>query len=226
MEKRRFIFGTYDTAADGLWTLASWKLSKPAQVQNFLSVPGRYAPLDCSTYLTDGQPYYESRSLEVMLESSEGTRLEREDRINLMVNHLDGLSIPIYLPDDLDSYIVGRVQVEPEYNDLAHCAVKVSAVCEPWRYAATETVVNLVAGDTKKVAKLTNSGKLAVVPMLEVTGTVQLTYKDSTLTLNAGAHLWPDLYLTPGAGLFMPGVHELTYSGSGTVKITYREAVL
>ena len=226
MEKRKIILGTYDTAADGLWTLKSWKLSKPAQVQSFLTIPGRYAPLDVSTYLTDGQPYYESRSLEAVLESSEGDRLEREDRIGLMVNHLDGRSMHIYLPDDPTHYLVGRVQVQPDYNDLAHCAVLVTAVCEPWRYAVEETVVHLTAETTEKVAKLTNSGRLAVVPTLKVTGEVRLVYGDASLALSEGEHLWPDLYLTPGTGLLLPGIHELTYSGAGAVTITYREAVL
>lgn len=226
MEKRSIILGTYDTARDGLWTLRSWKLTKPKQVQNFLAVPGRHAPLDYSTYLTDGQPYYESRELEAVLESSEGTRLEREDRINLMVNHLDGLSMNIYLPDDPTHYLVGRVQVAPEYNDPAHCSVVVTAVCEPWRYAKTETVVNLTAGTTEKVARVTNSGRLAVVPTLTITGEVHLAYGSSTIDLSAGEYIWPDLYLTPGTVLAAPGVHEVKYKGSGTVKITYREAVL
>lgn len=226
MEKRKIILGTYDTARDGLWTLRSLKLTKPAQVQSFLSVPGRYARLDVSTYLTDGQPYYESRSLEAVLESSEGDRLEREDRVGLMVNHLDGRSMQIYLPDDPAHYLVGRVQVQPDYNDLAHCSVKVTAVCEPWRYAVEETAVHLTAETTEKVAKLTNSGRLAVVPTLTVTGEVLLVYGGSSLALSAGEYMWPDLYLTPGTGLLLPGIHELTYSGAGTVAITYREAVL
>ena len=226
MAKRRIIFGTYDTAADGLWTLKSWTLSKPKQVQNFLSVPGRYAPLDASTYLTDGQPYYESRSLDAVLESSEGDRLERDDRIGLMVNHLDGRSMNIYLPDDPTHYLVGRVQVAPDFNDLAHCAVQVTAVCEPWRYAVAETVVHLTADATEKTAKLQNGGRLAVVPTLKVTGEIRLTYGSTSTSLSEGEHLWPDLYLTPGTGLLLPGTHELTYSGAGTVTITYREAVL
>lgn len=226
MEKRKIIFGTYDTALAGLWTLCGWKLSKPEQVQNFVAVPGRFAPLDLSTYLTDGQPYYNSRSLEVALESSEGTRLEREDRINLMVNHLDGRSMPIYLPDDPTHYLVGRVQVHPEYNDPAHCAVNVSAVCEPWRYAVEETVVTLTAEGTKKSYTLTNSGRLAVVPTLEVAGTVNLEFGSSSWALSAGTYALPGLCLTPGTGLVMPGVHEILYSGAGTLKITYREAVL
>lgn len=225
MEKRKIIFGEYDTA-ENLWTLASLKLAKPAQEQTFVSVPGRYAPLDLSTYLTDGQPSYGSAGLEVMLESSEGDRLERKDRIDLLVNYLDGQSLEIVLPDDPDHYLVGRIQVQPQYNDLAHCAVKVSAVCEPWLYALRETVVTLTATTTEQTARLINSGRLAVVPTLEVTGQVNLVYGENTWGLGAGTYYLPELYLTPGAGLVMPGVHELTYSGSGTIKITYREAVL
>lgn len=220
MVKRSIIFGTYDTAQDGLWTLSALKLSKSAQVQNFLTVPGRRAPLDCSTILTDGEPYYESRSLEVTLESSEGDRLEREDRINLMVNLLDGFSMNIYLPDDPVHYLVGRVQVSPEYNDPAHCAVKVTAVCEPWRYSVAETVVSLTPTTDRQVVKLVNSGRLSVVPDLIVgSGGAFLQYGANTLTPGTGHFVWPALYLTPG-------VHELTYGGPGTLEIRYREAVL
>ena len=225
MEKRKIIFGEYDTA-ENLWTLAAFKLTKASQEQNFLNVPGRYAPLDLSTYLTDGQPSYGSAGLEVVLESSEGDRLERKDRIDLLVSYLDGRSVPVILPDDPDHYLVGRVQVRPDYNDPAHCAVKVEAVCEPWLYAARETVVTLTATATEQTATLVNSGRLAVVPTLEVTGEVLLVYGNSSWALENSTYYLPELYLTPGAGLVMPGVHEITNSGNGTLKIIYREAVL
>lgn len=226
MEKRKLLVGDYDTAVDGLWTLASCTLTKAAQVQTFVSVPGRAAPLDLSTYLTDGQPYYDNASLEVVLESSEGDRLARKDRIDLMVNYLDGQTLRIYLPDDPDHYLVGRVQVYPEYNDLAHCAVRVSAVCDPWLYAAAETVVSLVATETEQTAQLLNYGRLAVVPTVVTTGEVQIRYGGSTWSLSAGEYTLPELYLTPGKGLGVPGEHNITYSGSGAITITYREAVL
>lgn len=219
MEIRKLILGTYNTASDGLWTLRSTKLTKPPQVQSFLSVPGRHAPLDYSTYLTDGQPYYESRSLEAVLESSEGSRPEREKRISSMVNRLDGLSMQIFLPDDADHYLVGRVQVTPDYNDLAHCAVTVSAVCEPWRYAVNETIITLTANALEVDAVLENQGKLALVPTLDVTGEVSLIFGDSNWVLAAGTYILPDIFLTPGA-------HKITYSGNGTLKFTYREAVI
>lgn len=139
--KRRIIIGGYDTAEHG-WTLSACKLTKGQQVQNFVSVPGRYAPLDFSTYLTDGQPYYGNAKLDVTLECSEGTRDQRLARIELMANMLDGRTWQILHPDHPGRYLVGRVQVSAlDYNDNAHCAVKLSAVCEPWLYNAAETAV-------------------------------------------------------------------------------------
>lgn len=140
MAKRKLIIGSYDTEVNE-WTLAGYKLTKGQQAQMFVTVPGRHAPLDFSTYLTDGEPYYGSANLAVTLESSEGTRAQRLARVDAMVNALDGRSLRIIPPDHPERYLLGRVQVQPDYNDLAHCAVNLSAVCDPWLYNAEETTI-------------------------------------------------------------------------------------
>ena len=121
---------------------------------------------------------------------------------------------------------MARVQVYKEYNDLAHCAVRVSAVCDPWLYAASETVISLTATAAEQTAYLFNYGRLAVVPTLVTTGTVRIVYGTNSWALSQGEHVLPELYLTPGQGLGRPGVHNITYSGSGSITLTYREAVL
>lgn len=219
MEKRKLILDGYDTAADGLWTLNACVLTKGEQVQTFLDVPGRYAPLDMTDYLTDGQPYYGSASLDATLESSEGDRDERQARIDEMVNALDGYTVTIIHPDHPNHYLTGRVQIYPQYNDMAHAAVQIKAVCEPWLYKAEETVVQKTASTTEQSVWISNPGRLAVVPTVVITGTVMLTYGAYSWTLTDGEHLLPDLYLTPGE-------HQVTYKGDGTVTFTYREAVL
>lgn len=218
MQKRKILIGDYDTAAFG-WTLAAWKLADPTQKTKYEDKPSGDGSWDLSTALTDGIPRYNDRELTVTLELSEGTRLEREEIIRYMVNLLDGLRWPIYLPDDDLHFITGRVHVAREYNDPAHAAVTVTAICEPWKYANTETVVTLTATSTARSTTLYNSGRRAVVPTLTVTGSVVLGFGASTLSLSAGTYTWPDLLLTTGR-------HVLTYSGSGTVVLTYREAVL
>ncbi len=137
--KRKVILNSYDTAVDGLWTLAACELSDAEVVTNYIDVPGRLdGPLDASTVLT-GDVTYKPRTLSLQLESSEGTRQEREARIDYMVNKLHGQRVKIWLPDDAAHYLVGRISVKKEYNNLAHAAVTVSAVCEPWRYENEET---------------------------------------------------------------------------------------
>ncbi len=224
MQKRKIIIGTYDTASEGLWTLANWTLGRAEHRESYVEVPGHNGPLDLSTVLTDGEPYYGSREFVATLESSEGTRLEREERINQMINQLDGWRMNIILPDDTEHYISGRVRVEKLYNDLAHAAVQVTATCEPWRYNNSETVVGLIATATEQTAALINKGRRSVVPHITVTGgSVTLIFdtgtEERTWALSEGEYVLADIYLKTGAA-------PLRYSGDGQVILTYREAVL
>lgn len=218
MEKRKIIIGGYDTAATGGWTLSAFKITKGEQVQSFVSVPGRYAPLDLSTYLTDGEPYFGSATLEATLENSEDNRQARQSRIDYLVNLVDGRSWQITPPDHPDAYLVGRVQVYPQYNDLAHCAVKLTAICEPWLYSKTEKVYTLTATATEQTVAIDNDGSMRVVPVITTTGEARLVYGENSWTLSAGTYSLPDLALSAG-------LHDLIYSGSGTITITFREAV-
>jgi hypothetical protein len=224
VEKRKIIVGEYDTALDGLWTLSGWALGRAEAFESYASVPGHSGPLDLSTALTDGEPYYNSRAFEATLESSEGTRLEREERISAMTNALDGWRLDIVLPDDPQHYITGRVRVERLFNDPAHAAVRVSATCDPWRYSATETVVGLSATEEEQTATIINAGRLSVVPTITVTGgDVALTFntgtEERTWVLSPGEHILGDIYLKTGAA-------ALRYKGRGQILLTYREAVL
>lgn len=226
MAKRAIKFGDYDTAVTGLWTLTGWTLSSPEQQTNFVEVPGRRSGLlDLSTALTDGEPVYNSRTLKATFESSEGTRLEREARINTMLNTLDGYSMKIILPDDSTHYMVGRVTVKKNYNDNAHAAVEVSAVCEPWRYKTAENRVNY---NTKSGAytnvTLYNYGRVPAVPTLEITTTsstgLAVTYGGHTRRLSSGTYTVPDLILQTGGTAVKFG------DADGTLTITWREVAL
>lgn len=219
MEKRGLMIGSYDTAAQ-LWTLTAWELSAPEYQENFLDIPGRDGALDLSAALTNGAPTYHSRTLTVNLECSEGNRMDREMRINTMTNWLDGWRQDIVLPDDPGHYITGRVSVAKEYNDNAHAAVTVTAICDPWRYAKDETVYTLTATTETQTAQLANAGRRTAVPLLNITGgTILLAYGAYSWALGEGTYQLPDLTLPQGGG-------SLTYSGTGTLRISYREAVL
>lgn len=222
-KKRTLILGTYNTARDGLWTLAKLELSDPDYQSKFQEVPGRDGPLDMSTALTDGEPRYGSRTLTATLETSEGTRLERQAIIGKMINALDGWRKDIRLPDYPMHYLTGRIQIKMDYNDVAHAAVTVTAICDPWLYSLVERKYTIAAKSADQVLSLTNSGRKTVVPQVTVTGgtntSFTIKYKGTSLALGVGDYFLPDLLLGPGET-------PITYSGSGTAQISYREAVL
>lgn len=218
MNKRTVIIGEYDTAAKG-WTLNVCQLADAEQKTNYIEKVGGDGSWNLSTTLTDGIPRYKDRTLMLRLECSEGTREDRRQLIAEMVNGLDGFTWPIYLPDRPGYYLNGQVRVRKEFNNLANSAVNVEAVCEPWLYKIEETVIRLTPTSEKKNTALINEGRRALVPQLDVVGDVLLEYGAASLALSTGTYEWPILFLTPGA-------HPISYSGEGTLVITYREAVL
>lgn len=220
---RKIIFGTYDTAATGRLTLTGYKLSPAEYQSNIVEVPGSNAGgLDLSTALTDGEPRYKSRILTATFETSEGTRAERVALLQTMVNWLDGWVAEIQLPDYPGRYIRGRVHVAEEYNDLAHAAVTVTATCEPWLYAMSETVLRFTAAEAAQTIALDNPGRLTVVPLITITGdgaSVLLVHGANSWALGPGVYQLPDIILRQG-------VSTCTISGSGSIEFKYREAVL
>lgn len=220
--RRKLVLGDYDTDLHGPWTLAAWELSAAEYQSNFVTVPGRNGDVDLSTALTDGEPRYGSRTLTATLERSDGSRLQREEAISTMVNWLDGWRVNIQLPDDDAHYLIGRVRVIRQYNDMAHAAVAVEAICDPWRYNHYETVVGLTPTPEPQLARLSNHGRRSVVPLVEVSGVgaqVLLTFEGFSWSLGPGAYQLPDMVVRQGGAY-------LDYSGTGELKLTYREAVL
>ena len=218
MKKRTTKIGPYDTASHG-WTLTGWNLTDPEQKLNYVEKVGGDGAWDLSTALTDGIPRYKSRNLTIALELSEGTRDDREEAVNDLVNLLDGFTWSIVPPDRPDYYLTGRTHVAVTHSGLSYAAVTITAVVAPWFYRERETIVELTAIPATQVATLYNNGRLAVLPELTATGDVTLKYGTASIQIAAGSHKWSVL-------LLKQGIHRLEYSGTGSITIRYREGVL
>lgn len=220
-EKRGFILGDYDTAAEG-WTLCEWTFPSPPPVTSFVTVPGRSAgPLDMTENLT-GDPRYDSRPLTARFECSDGTRLERKAIISDMVNRLNGYRREIMFPDDRTRYAVGRLTVTENYNDPAHASVTVTATCEPWLYNREQTVREVTLLESSGAIVLSNSGRKVVSPEVTVIGydaSVLLACNGTSWELSEGTYTLPGLTLPANSNTLM------TCTGTGTVTLTYREAI-
>ena len=217
--KRKFIFGDYDTAIDGLWTLSAWSLGEAKPLENLVDIPGRIdGPIDLTEAGT-GDVMYSTRALSVTLESSEGTRADREERIRRMVNTLHGRRAKIWTPDDPEHYLSGRLTIKKNYSDLAHASVTITSTCAPWRYDNEETVVTVELADESQEVELQNTRR-PVFPELRVQGELTMVDKDTTYKLSEGIYLLPALELKSGE------TRVLEVSGTGSISFSYRKAVL
>lgn len=211
---RKIVFNTYDTAAKG-WTLNSCELTAPEYVQRFVSVPWRDGAVDFSG--ANGEVSYNSRTLTARLECSEGTRTERLALVSDMVNQLNGKNVSITLPDRTGYTLTGRLSVAEEYNTPYQCAVVVTAICAPWFVKNTETTETVTATSTLQTVTIANAGRRTVVPKIVNTAAVHLELGSDSIDLTAGTHY---------AFTFPGGDNILKYKGSGTVTVSFKEAIL
>lgn len=219
LNKRKFIFGNYDTAVDGLWTLSAWSLSEAKPLESYVDIPGRLdGPLDL-TEASTGEVMYSTRTLSVTLESSEGTRADREERISRMVNTLHGRRTKIWTPDDPGHYLSGRLTIKKNYSDLAHASVTITSVCEPWKYENEDTIVTAeLTGESQEV-ELKNSRR-PVFPELNVQGELTMIDRGVTYMLSEGT------YLLAALELKAEETRVLDVVGTGSISFSYRKAVL
>lgn len=216
---RKAVIGNYDTAAKG-WTLCAYALDPPAWRENLVEVPGMDGALDLSPY-PSGEVAYSPRALSITLERSDGTRTTREAAISTMVNALDGATVDITPPDGTEYRLRGRVRVAPQYSDLAHAQVIVSATCDPWRRKAAPTVVSGTVPESGTLSLSLPNERRPVVPTVEVSAAATLTFGGKDIAVVAGSHRSLDIRLAAGSNTL-----AVTAAAGTTVSVTYQEASL
>lgn len=216
----------YDTITSGPWTLIGYSLSEPKRKTNFVSIPGRNGEIDLAINQTDGDPRYENRTFKATLESSNGSRADREELINDLVNTVEGRYLVIMSPDDQEHYMIGYAHVAVEYNDLNHCRVILSGNVAPWREALDEVYEEITPTSTTQYIYLENRGGRPVAPTFSVwgTGSVTLTWGySSAVTINADDE---EVTLTD-LMMHYKDTLRIAYTGDAQhVSYRYREAIL
>lgn len=215
---RYFILDNFNTWDDWRLTLTGKDVSPPQPKTNYIDLDGRHGTLDLSEALTGGV-VYEDRTVKAKFWTSEGTDTSRVQLMREIIAALHGRKVEIIEPDDPDHYFLGRVQIKPDAHDQVHDEFTLEAVCEPWRYALTETkhLVKVNGGSVDTFIQ--NNGVKTLCPTIEVEGSVTLTHNGATVGLTSGTYKLSDIKLHYGTNIV--GV-----SGNGSVTFIYREATL
>lgn len=211
-------FNDHHSADDWGLILNSRKNTPPSPKYVRVSVDGRDGDLNLSRTLT-GDIRYENRKVSYGFIATDGSQIEREELISNIINELHGQEIKIIEPDDPDHYLMGEVEVSDIHNNKAYSTFEVSANCEPYRYSINEVnrVITLTSEETNII--LTNAGTKTLIPVIEVNGSVNIKSGSVEVALSSGSYKLMSFALKKG-----PTV--ITVRGSGTITVSYREAIL
>lgn len=218
MKLRGIKFGNYHTADEWELILNSKSLTPPTPKEIYVSVNGRDGDLDLSEALT-GEVKYENRTASFTFLLTNGSHLDRERIIREILATIHGRKLQIITDDEEEYYLVGRCTVTNTTNNKAYGSVEIKCNCEPWRYSIFNVVRNItVTGETTDIVCV-NKGVKTVTPEINVTGSVVIQFNSKSVALSDGTYKITDLLLKTGAT-------KITIQGTGTVTLTYKEAIL
>ncbi len=115
------------------------------------------------------------------------------------------------MDDDADWYYIGRISVNEWQAERAVGKLTIECDCEPYKMADTE-VFQMVSGEAVEV--ILPNAKKHVIPLITITGNVELTFGTNYYALTDGP------YELPGVTL-VEGENTIKLDGTGTATFEY-----
>ena len=122
------------------------------------------------------------------------------------------------LTNDDEYFYSGRAVINQWDYSPGKGELVISMSAEPYKYSVTESNVFVNLNNETKSLTLPNM-RMRVTPTLVVTGSVTMTFEGNTYTLQTGEQQLLNFLLSEGD-------NNVSFSGTGTVKINYRQGVL
>ena len=210
------IFNNDKSALDD-WNvvLTNKEIPLPTVKTSTVDIQGADGVLDLSEVLT-GDVKYGNRVLKLTFEVINNTDFNKV--IDDISNYLHGKKVTVRFSDDELFYYVGRASINSWECVKRKGKVVITVDCEPYKYAVTESIINVVVNNEEKLVKLSN-GRKVVCPMLDVTGSIILIVDDVEYELGVGKQQLLNFSLFEGENV-------VKVKGTGTIKITYRMGCL
>ena len=210
------IFNNEKSAFDE-WNIVLTKADVPLPdpKTSLVEIKGSDGVLDLSEVLT-GDILYKNRSIKLTFEMMDDT--DYYDLISDISNYLHGRIVTISLTNDEDYYYVGRASINQWKCSKRKGTIVITIDAEPYKYSVTETTMIVNVANQTKTITLQNSRK-RVCPILNVTGSINLTFNGVSYQLSEGKQQLSNFRLVEGNNI-------VKVSGDGTLKITYRQGEL
>lgn len=216
---RGVMFGDIHTGDTWGVTMTDKDIDTPDVKTNYVSVDGRDGDLDLTEALT-GDVRYSTRKASFSFMLTDGTYEDREELLTAIIQHVHGHRLTIVDDDDKEHYLTGRCEVKSCDRNRAYATISIEATCDPWRYNRRETVRVETLTGSDQVVRCVNKGSKRVIPNITISGFATITINGiSTNISSSGVY-------SSGDWLLSSGVNDIKVKGSGSIVISYREAVI
>ena len=199
------------------WNIVLTKVEIPPPTPKTTSVEikGADGEIDLSEVLTNDIKY-KNRTIKLTFEV-----MDDKEYYSITSNvgkYLHGKRVTFILNDDDSYYYTGRATINSWECVQRKGTIVITIDADPYKYEITERVINVKLNNETKDIILIN-GRKHICPTLDVTGSVSLVWNGASYTLSKGKQQVINFILSEDKNL-------VSFTGTGTVKITYRRGEL
>lgn len=187
-------------------------ISPPLPKTKYVEVLGADGAIDMTDSLT-GYTQYQNRQISfefIIMAGRENWPAIYSD----LMDTLHGRKVRIIFDDDPDYFYTGRVTVGKWDAEKVTAIITMSAEVEPFKTAVLRKTQNVTLTEEGVTVTIQGTKKPVVPDITASDDGVEVSFRDSTYTLAAGANRIPGIVIREGE-------NEFTFTGSGTVDITY-----
>lgn len=216
-----------ETVYDGAYLkLTDYSIGSPTPLTKYIDVPGRPGMLD-ATLALNGKVNYTKRSISAKFHV---TNIDHEKFKTIMETDLwmsyQGQEIKLGFSFDEDEgwYYKGRFTFTGKMTSDVSADIEMSSDnVFPYKLRTEKYTISL---STTKTANVWAFHYVGLVTINCTQASCTVTYNGSTYTLVKGDNVIPELHLTCADKNHLGATSTMTFTGSGTITITYETGVL
>ena len=178
-------------------------------------IPGRDGLLDQSKAVS-GFINYQNRQMTIVGYAQESYE-DYLKRYSWLLNEINGQTAEIINTSDADFIWKGLPTVTYTKVNSIYSEITINCEVHPYKLKKQDTIVEKTVSEDNTAVICANLAR-PVVPMIETSKAMQISFENKIFNVQAGTHIL-DI-------LFIAGENTLTVTGNGNIKITYREGSL
>lgn len=228
------LIGQKHTWRDWGLRMVACQIPMPEAQTMTVDVPGMDGVIDLTEALT-GAVCYQNRELTFQFDHTEGNMARWHAMRGQIAAYCHGKRMKMILDNDRGYYYYGRVHVELTKGNAINSLVALTINAEPYRYeVATSSepwlwdAFSFAAGIIRKYGKIAVLGSKSItvigtgkvlVPVITCSAPMTVVVGGVSHALKAGENQIADIKILPGEQI-------LTFTGNGTVSISFRGVAL